>query len=137
VLAPVVGGEGGEVGPLGLGVGVAGLAADGVAHPVDALAKYEDCPEDGISVWRQDTHYERCNHECEECDVEEIKWARVNDGAKGFDLLIAPAGGDDAVLETGVCVQREDNAEDIRRKHCRDPKVRGVAVWMVNAGGAR
>jgi len=135
VLAPVVGADRREVAPSGFVGGAAGLAAGGVAHPDDALAKDEDCPEGGISVRRQDIHHENCNHEGKEGDVEEFSWARVKDGAKRFDLLIGPAGGGDSVLQTGVCEQGEDNAEDNRRKCCRGPKGRGSAVLMVNAGG--
>jgi hypothetical protein len=117
VLAPVVGAEGSEVAPGGLTVGAASLAANGVAHPAEALTEDEARPEDGIQVRRRDGHYDKGDHECHECDVEDIGWARVKEGAKRFDLLIAPAGGDDAVLQAGVCEQGEGNAEDNRRKY--------------------
>ena len=45
--------------------------------------------------------------------------------AERFDLLIVPAGGGDAVLETGVCEQGEDNAQGSRRERCGGPKDRG------------
>ena len=137
MLAPVVGAEGGEVGPGGLVGGVAGLTAGGAAHPDDALAKDEACPEDGRSVRRQDIHYERCNYECDEGDVQEPSWARVKESAERFDLLIVPARRDDAVLETGVCEQGQGYAEDNRRNYCCDPKVGGRAVRMVDAYGVR
>jgi len=137
VLAPVVVAEGGEVAPAGFVGGAAGLSACGVAHPDDALAKDEARPEGGRSVRRQDIHYERCNYEREEGDVEEFSWARVKDGAERFDLLIGPARGGDSVLETGVCEQGQGYAEDNRRNYCCDPEVGGRAVRMVDAYGVR
>ena len=137
MLAPVVVAEGGEVAPAGFVGGAAGLSACGVAHPDDALAKDEARPEGGRSVRRQDIHYERCNYEREEGDVEEFSWARVKDGAERFDLLIGPARGGDSVLETGVCEQGQGYAEDNRRNYCCDPEVGGRAVRMVDAYGVR
>jgi len=101
-VAPVVGLQGRDVGPGRFVGGVAGLATEGVAEPDDGLGQDEECPVDRIKVGRSDAQDEEDDHEREEGDVEDIRWARVEAGTKGGNLLIAPAGGGDTVSQAGV-----------------------------------
>ena len=134
-VAPMVGLQGRDTGPGGIVGGAAGLATEGVAQPNDGLGQDEERPVDGIKVRRSDAQDEEDHHKREEGKVEKVRWARGKAGTEGADLLIAPAGGGDAVSQAGNCKQGQTDAEDNRCQECHGPKGSESAMWMEKAGG--
>ena len=131
-LAPVLGLEGSEVDPGGLGRGFAGGLADHVAKVEKGLVESEEGPEDGTIVLPEKGDDEGD----QECDGEGVRSAGTEELAQALDFGIGPALGGDAVLDVIAGEQCDSVAADHERKGSPYPKPEDAVVRVfVSEGG--
>jgi len=107
-LAPVLGADGGEVGPFGLGGG-AGFATQLRAKEVESQEQDVEGPTGGSKSRKDDGQQDESDDEGEADDVCE---GRSGDLAERVDFSFGPALVGNAGLETGSGAKRDEAACD-------------------------